>query len=103
MGDYYNNKVKKQKWLYGFNLSTMELTTTKTISYTITESPYADNPSEYITNLLPVSKQYFYNTSTNSNYKNDEPPKKRKFGGHSNKQCQYYSIIDYLIIYFTCK
>lgn len=87
MGDYINNKVKKQKWLYGFNLSPMELTSTNTINYTITESPYADNPSEYIANLLPVSRQYFYNTNTNNNYNSNEPAKKRKYGGSTFKQC----------------
>lgn len=88
LGDYSNNKVKKQKWLYGFHLSPMELTSTSKIDYTITESPYADNSSEYTANLIPISKQYFYNTNTNSNYKSNEPAKKRKYGGSIIKQCQ---------------
>jgi len=86
LGDYHDNNKKKQKWLYGFVLSLAELTTPNTINYTITESPFADNISQYTANMLPVSKQYFYNTSTNSNYKNNEQSKKRKYDGQT-RQC----------------
>lgn len=87
MGDYHDNNTKKQKWLYGFGISPAECTTPNTINYTVTESPFAENISEYTANMLPVSKQYFYNTSTNSNYRNNEQSKKRKFDGQF-KQCQ---------------
>ncbi|XP_015376000.1 PREDICTED: CWF19-like protein 1 isoform X2 [Diuraphis noxia] len=86
LGDYHDNKTKKQKWLYGFVLSPAELTTPNTNDFTVTESPYADNISQYTANMLPVSKQYFYNTSTNTNYKNNNQNKKRKFDGQPVRQ-----------------
>lgn len=93
MGDYHENKTKKQKWLYGFVLSPADLTTNK-IDYTVTESPYAANSSQYTANMLPVAQQYFYNTDTNNRYNNDFPSKKRKYDGHSMpKQCQYILYI----------
>lgn len=86
MGDYHN-KSKINKWIYGFNLLPAELTTTNKINYTVTESPFSADPSQYTANLLPVSKQYFYNTSTNSNYNHGEPLKKKRFNGQTVKQC----------------
>jgi len=88
LGDYQDNKTKKQKWLYGFVLSLAEPTTSNTLNYTVTESPFADNISQYTANMLPVSNQYFYNTSTNCNYRNNEQTKKRRFDGQPIKQCQ---------------
>lgn len=85
LGDYHDNKIKKQKWLYGFVISLAELTTPNPMNYTVTESPFADNISHYTANMLPVSKQYFYNTSTNSNYRNNDQSKKRKFDGQPIK------------------
>jgi len=88
LGDYHDNKIKKQKWLYGFVLSLAEFTAPNTMNYTVTESPFADNISHYTANMLPVSNQYFYNTSTNSNYRNNDQTKKRKFDGQPIRQCQ---------------
>lgn len=85
LGDYHN-KTSKEKWIYGFVLSPLEMISHK-INYTVTESPYSSDISLYTANLLPVSKQYFYNTSTNGNYSKDERNKKRKFGGQAAKQC----------------
>lgn len=86
LGDYQDNKTKKQKWLYGFVLSLAEPTTSNTLNYTVTESPFADNISQYTANMLPVSNQYFYNTSTNCNYRSNEQTKKRRFDGQPIKQ-----------------
>jgi hypothetical protein len=85
LGDY--NSINKEKWMYGFVLSPLEFISNQ-INYTVTESPYSSNVSQYIAHLLPVSKQFFYNTSTNSNYNKDEPTKKRKFGLQAAKQCK---------------
>lgn len=85
MGDF-NDKSSKHKWLYGFVLSPVEFMSGNKINYTVTESPYADNPSQYISNLMPASKQFFYNTSTNMNF-TAGPPKKKKFGGFTANQC----------------
>jgi len=83
LGDF---NEQKYKWLYGFLLSPIELASANKINYTVTESPYADNPSHYITHVLPSTKQYFYNTSTNINYVENGPSKKKKYGAVL-KQC----------------
>lgn len=80
----YHNKTSKQKWLYGFVLTPKELSN-NSVSF-ITQSPYSD-PSEYIANMLPASKQFFFNTATNSNFKKDEIHKNKKFKGQI-KQCK---------------
>lgn len=79
----YQDTGKKQKWLYGFVLSPVKFESAIT-NYTVTESPYGD-PSQYTANMLPAAKQYFYNTSTNSNY-NKHSSKKRCFN-QTVKQC----------------
>lgn len=85
MGDYIDKS--KHKWLYGFVLSPIELAPTIKINYTVTESPYAANEFEYIANMLPASKQYFFNTNTNSIYNINGPPKKKKYAQAIN-QCK---------------
>lgn len=88
LGDYYD-KMKKEKWLYGFVLSPQDSTSVNKLDYTVTESPYSDS-SQYVSNMLPVSKQYFYNTSSNGGqYSNNGVSKKRKLNGPAFKQCQY--------------
>lgn len=87
LGDYHD-KMKKEKWLYGFVLSPLDVTAANKLDYTITETPYLDS-SQYIANMLPVSKQYFYNTSSNGGkHSNNDSFKKRKHD-HAFKQCQY--------------
>lgn len=85
MGDFLN--TSKEKWLYGFVLSPIEIAPAIKVDYTVTESPYA-NQSQYVANALPASNQYFYNTSTNSNYYNNGPPKKKKFISQKINQCK---------------
>lgn len=88
LGDYHD-KSKKEKWLYGFVLSPQDLASVNKLNYTVTESPYSDS-SQYVSNMLPVSKQYFYTTSSSgSQYSNNEGFKKRKLNGPPFKQCQY--------------
>lgn len=84
LGNFFN--TSKQKWLYGFVLSPSEIAPTIKVDYTVTESPYA-NQSQYVANALPASNQYFYNTSTNRNY-NNGPPKKKKYTSQKINQCE---------------
>lgn len=80
----FHDKISKQKWLYGFLLPSKESPSTGP-SFT-TQSPYSD-PSKYTANMLPATKQYFFNTATNSNYRNEGTYKNKKFKG-SIKQCK---------------
>jgi len=79
LGDYFGDAQKKEKWLYGFVLSPVDLVPANKINYTVTESPFAPDQSYYIEKFLPASKQFFYNTNTNSRYIREEPTRK-KFG-----------------------
>jgi len=78
LGDYNDNSPKKQKWMYGFILSPADLIPANKINYTVTESPFDANHSYYTDSLLTTSKQYFYQTSSNSNLNREEPFKKKK-------------------------
>lgn len=88
LGDFHNNEIKNQKWLYGFVLSPVELSSKTKIDYTVTEMPYSVDSSQYTANLLPAAMQYFYNTESNNRFNNDLPSKKRKYDDHTaHKQC----------------
>lgn len=76
------DKVSKQKWLYGFVLSPTE---PKRIDFTVTDTPYATNPSDYIANMMPASTQYFYNTNTKSHHENG-PSKKKKYVAQNRRE-----------------
>jgi len=60
--------------MYGFMLSPADYTPANKINYTVTESPFDPNQSYYTDSLLTISKQYFYQTSSNR----EEPFKKKK-------------------------
>ncbi|XP_050424334.1 CWF19-like protein 1 [Adelges cooleyi] len=79
IGDYYKNKHSKQKWLYGFVISPGSIQ--HKMDYTVTDSPYITDTSQYTIGSAPNIKQYFYNTELNKNSNNFVPHKKRKYDG----------------------
>ncbi|XP_050520201.1 CWF19-like protein 1 isoform X2 [Daktulosphaira vitifoliae] len=84
IADYHKNKHSKQKWLYGFVITPGS--TTNKIDYTVTESPYALDTSQYTFGSAPNIKQFFYNTAiSNTSSDNNKSHKKRKYDGPSNK------------------
>lgn len=64
--------------MYGFILSPADLVPANKINYTVTESPFDANQAYYSDSSLAISRQYFFQTSSNSNVNREEPFKKKK-------------------------